>query len=232
MSAMAAGILSLPRTTIGKKVIMAVTGLIWIGYVVGHLYGNTKIFLGAEYFNTYAEGLRGFGSPFLGHGHFLFVFRVILIASLAAHVWAAAALTVRANEARPVRYTLRETVQASVASRYMRWGGIMILIFIIYHLAHLTWGIPGMMETFVRGDPYANVVTGFQSSFAIFMYLLGLTALGFHLYHGTWSMFHTLGLNNRTYTGMLRVLAWLLAVFIPLGFASIPLAVMFGIVTL
>lgn len=231
MSAMAAGIFNLPRTTIGKKVIMAVTGLIWIGYVLGHLYGNIKIFFGPEYFNTYAEGLRVLGEPLLGHGHFLFVARIVLIGALLAHIWAATALTIRAKEARPVRYTLKETVQASVASRYMRWGGIMILIFIIYHLAHLTWGVPGMMETFERGDPYANVVTGFQSSFAIFFYLLGLTALGFHLYHGTWSMFHTLGLNNRTYTGLLRLLALAMAVLVPLGFATIPLGVMFGFVS-
>ena len=231
MSAMAAGILNLPRTTIGKKVIMAITGLIWIGYVLGHLYGNLKIFIGGAYFNEYAEGLRTLGAPLLGHGHFLFIARTVLIAALLAHIWAATMLTLRANEARPVRYTIKETVQASVASRYMRWGGIMILIFIIYHLAHLTWGVPGMMETFVRGDPYANVVTGFQSSFAIFMYLLGLTALGFHLYHGAWSMFQTLGLNNKNYTQLLRWLAMAMAVLVPLGFASIPFAVMFGIVS-
>lgn len=231
MSAMAAGILNLPRTTIGKKVIMAVTGLIWIGYVLGHLYGNLKIFISGAYFNEYAEGLRVLGEPLLGHGHFLFIARTVLIAALLAHIWAAAALTARANQARPVRYTLKDTVQASIASRYMRWGGIMILIFIIYHLAHLTWGVPGMMESFTPGDPYTNIVTGFQSSFAIFMYLLGLTALGFHLYHGAWSMFHTLGLNNKNYTGLLRLLAVALAVLVPLGFATIPLGVMFGILT-
>jgi succinate dehydrogenase / fumarate reductase cytochrome b subunit len=231
MSAMTAGILSLHRTTIGKKVIMAVTGLVWIGFVVGHLYGNLKVFLGPDYFNEYAHGLRIIGAPLFGEGHLLFIARFGLIATLVLHIWAATTLTLRARAARPTRYTLRETVQASLASRTMRWGGVMILFFILYHLAHFTWGIPGIHNEFDRANPYANLVIGFRSVPVVLFYLLGLTALGFHLYHGTWSMFQTLGLNNKDYTLILRGAALGLAVIVPIGFALIPLAALFGILT-
>jgi succinate dehydrogenase / fumarate reductase cytochrome b subunit len=228
---MATGILSLPRTTIGKKAIMAVTGLIWIGFVIGHLYGNTKLFVGQAYFNEYAEGLRIIGAPIFGHGHMLFIARIVLIGSLAAHIWAAVTLTLRAREARPQRYTLRDTVQATLASRTMRWGGVMIFFFILYHLAHFTWGIPGVHNAFDRADPYSNVIIGFQSIPVVLFYLLGLVALGFHLYHGTWSMFQTLGLNNRTYTRIIQGASLVLAIIIPAGFATIPLGVLFGFLT-
>lgn len=231
MSAMATGILALPRSTIGKKVIMAVTGLFWIGFVIGHLYGNTKIFVGGSYFNEYAEGLRVLGAPVFGHGHMLFIMRILMIGSILAHIWAAATLTIRAREARPQRYTLRDTVQATLASRTMRWGGIMILFFILYHLAHFTWGVPGIHNEFERADPYANVILGFQSPAVVFFYLLGLTALGFHLYHGTWSMFQTLGLNNHNYSRFIRMGALALAIILPVGFATIPLGVLFGFLT-
>jgi len=231
MSATAAGILSLPRTTIGQKVIMALTGLVWIGFVLGHLYGNFKVFAGPTYFNEYAEGLRALGAPVFGHGHLLFVARIVLIGALLLHIWAAVQLTLRARDARATRYTMRETVQATFASQTMRYGGVMIFFFILYHLAHFTWGVPGIHNEFVRADPYANVVIGFQSIPVVLFYLLGVVALGFHLYHGTWSMFQTLGLNNRTYTRIIRVCAFALAILVPAGFASIPLAVLFGVVT-
>lgn len=225
-------VMALTRSSIGKKVIMALTGFIWIGYVVVHMYGNLKIFLGGQYFNEYAEGLRVLGEPILGPRHFLFIARVVLVSAVAAHVWAALSLTRQAQTARPQRYMVAKRVEADYASLTMRWGGVAIFFFILYHLAHLTWGVPGIHNDYIRGDAYHNLVIGFQNPLNVVLYLIGVTALGFHLYHGTWSMCQTLGVVNRNSTPSIRALAWALAILIPLGFASVPLSVMFGITTL
>ncbi len=220
------------RTTIGKKALMAVTGVIWVGYVFVHMYGNLKAFLGAEAFNLYAEGLRSFGEPVLGHLHFLFIARVVLIASLVIHVWAAASLFQQARAARPKSYGQWRAVQANYASRTMRIGGVVIFLFVLYHLAHLTWGVPVIHGDYIRGDAYHNLIVGFQSPLVVILYLLALVALGFHLWHGVWSMFQTLGFNNQNWDGVFRALAWTLAIVVPVGFAAVPLGVLLGILTL
>ena len=228
----ATGVIMLPRTSIGKKVIMAITGVIWVGFVTFHMYGNLKILAGAEYFNAYAEGLRSLGAPIFGHGHLLFVARLVLIFSLISHIWAAVTLAMQARGARPQNYALKKSVQATFASLYIRWGGIALFFFVLYHLAHLTWGVPGINNHFIPGNPYNNVVMGFSSGPAIVFYYVALIALSLHLYHGVWSMFQTLGLNSKEYSSMIRLLALALAVVVPLGFAIPPLAVVLGIVTL
>jgi len=228
----AAGVFTLPRSSIGKKVIMAVTGLIWVGFVTFHMYGNLKIFEGQEYFNAYSEGLRMLGAPLFGHGHLLFVARLALIGSLLAHIWAAVTLSMKAREARPKNYALKKSVQATFASLYIRWGGVAIFFFVLFHLAHLTWGIPGIHNNFVHGDPFSNVVNGFRGGPAIVLYYVALIALSLHLYHGVWSMFQTLGLNSRAYSPIIRTVALALAIVVPLGFALPPLAVVMGFVTL
>lgn len=225
-------VMTLTRSTIGKKVIMAVTGLIWVGYVVVHMYGNLKVFFGADYFNTYAEGLRVFGEPILGPLHFLLIARTVLIASLLAHIWAAVTLTRQAQIARPQRYIVTKRVEADYAALTMRWGGMAIFFFIVYHLAHLTWGFSVLNTDYLRGDAYHNLVLGFQNPINVVLYLLGVTALGFHLYHGTWSMFQTLGLVSRNSTPLVRGLAWALALVVPIGFAVVPISVMLGITAL
>lgn len=222
-------VMTLTRSTIGKKVIMAVTGLIWVGYVVVHMYGNLKVFFGPEYFDHYAEGLRVFGEPILGRLHFLFIARVVLIGSIGAHVWAAVSLTRQAQIARPQRYIMTKRVEADYASLTMRWGGVAIFFFVLYHLAHLTWGVPLIHNDYHRGEAYRNLVIGFQNPVNVALYLVGVTALGFHLYHGTWSMFQTLGLVNRESTPPIRGLAWALAILVPVGFAIVPISVMLGI---
>ena len=126
-----AAVLALPRTTIGKKAIMALTGLVYIGFVVGHMYGNLKIFLGQAYFNEYAEGLRAFGAPLLGHLHFLYIARAILLVSIVAHIWAAVSLTRQARAARPTAYKVTRRQEADYASLTMRWGGVAIFFFLI-----------------------------------------------------------------------------------------------------
>ncbi len=228
------GVLTLPRTTIGKKVIMAVTGLIGIAFVLGHMYGNLKVFFGPEEFNAYAEGLRELGAPIFTHSEPLWLMRLVLLAAVGLHVWSAWALYQDSRRARSTQYATYTTLHTNVAARYIRFGGTVILIFIILHLMHFTWGIPGIHPDFIPGDVYHNLVVGFQSYYylpAIF-YLAAVLVLGFHLYHGAWSMFQTLGLNNSSYTHLWRGLALILAVVTTVGFAIVPLGVMFGWVTL
>lgn len=231
------GVMSLYRTTIGRKVIMAVTGVIGIMFVFGHMYGNLKVFGwfggGPTYFNEYAEGLRELGAPVFGHTHLLWVVRIVLLAAVALHVWAAWSLYQDSERARSTKYVQYNTLQATFASLYIRVGGVILFIFIIFHLMHFTWGIPGIHPDFSQTDVYRNLVIGFQSYFylpAIF-YLIAMAALGFHLYHGTWSMFQTLGFNNRTYTHGLRALALAVAIIVAVGFSIVPLAVIFGLLT-
>jgi succinate dehydrogenase / fumarate reductase cytochrome b subunit len=221
---------ALYRSSIGKKAIMAVTGLIWIGYVVMHMYGNLKAFQGAEYFNHYAEGLRHLGEPIFGYLHLLTIARIVLVVAIVAHIWAAAALYQQARAARPANYATRRVVQANYASLTMRLGGVVLLLFILFHLAQLTWGVQGFHDDFVRGDAYHNLVVSFQAWPVVAIYLVALVALGFHLFHGTWSLFQTLGLMSRDYDGLVRGLAWLLAILVPVGFAAVPLAVQFGLI--
>ncbi len=233
MGAMNVGVLNLYRTSIGKKVIMAVTGLIGIGYVILHMYGNLKAFVGAEYFNAYAEGLRELGAPIFGHSHLLWIARIVLLAAVVLHVWAAWSLYQEAEQARSTKYVKHVKLQANLAALTMRLGGVVLLLFIILHLMHITWGVPGVHPDFRWDDAYHNLVVGFQSYAylpAIF-YLVAMVALGFHLYHGTWSMFQTLGLNSHTYTRPLRVLSLILAIVVSGGFALIPLAVMLAIIS-
>ena len=227
------GVLTLPQTTIGKKVIMALSGIIWLGYLVLHMYGNLKIFGGQEHFNEYATGLRTLGAPIFGYAHLLWVARLVLIASFVAHVWAALTLSKRNRESRTARYVKHKKLRANSANLTMIYGGIALLLFVIYHLLHITFGVAGIHPSFEGHDAYHNVVSGFQSYFFIpaIIYILAMVVVGMHLFHGTWSMFQTLGLNNKTYSGMIRILAWVLAILIPVGFALVPLAVMFGIVS-
>lgn len=228
------GVLAFPKTTIGKKVIMALSGVIWIGFVAGHMFGNLKIFTGAEHFNEYAEGLRTFGEPFLAYGQALWLIRFVLIFAIVSHIWAALSLWSRNRHARETRYAQHRKLHANAATLTMIYGGVAIFLFIIYHLLQFTLGTPGVHPDFDPSDPYSNVIIGFQSySFIpVIIYLVALVALAFHLYHGSWSMFQTLGLNNKTYDGSLHVLAWLVAIIISAGFATVPLAVVFGILHL
>jgi len=223
-------VMTLPRTTIGKKVIMALTGLIGVGYLVMHMYGNLKAFGGAAYFNEYAEGLRELGAPLFSHLHLLTLARIVLVAAVLLHIWAAVTLTQQAQHARPRNYVVKKQVQASYASITMRWGGVVILLFLIYHLLHLTWGAPVVPGGYERGNAYRNLVNGFQVLPVTLFYLIALTALGLHLYHGGWSLFQTLGLSNENTEKPLRLFALALAILIPVGFAVVPVSILVGII--
>lgn len=225
-------VMTLTRSTIGKKVIMAVTGLVWVGFLAFHMYGNLKVFQGAAYFNEYSEGLRHIGRPIFGAYHLLWVARLVLLGAVVLHVWAAIDLARAARRARPDGYAVKKRVQADYASVTMRYGGAAIFFFILYHLAHFTWGVRGVHPDFIPGNAYHNLVVGFQNPVNVILYLIALVAVGLHLYHGSWSMFQTLGFNNQKYDSSLRGLALALGILIPLGFATVPLSVLFGFVTL
>jgi succinate dehydrogenase / fumarate reductase, cytochrome b subunit len=224
-------VLTLWGSSVGKKIMMAVTGVILLAFVVGHMVGNLKVYFGPEAFNHYAEGLRTFGAPFLGHGQALWIARIILLISVVIHVTAAAQLTIQSRRARPIGYrSYDEDLVFSYASRTMVWGGIIILLFVVYHLLHLTWGT--VHPDFIKGDAYHNFVRGFQSLPAAMVYIIAMLPLGLHLYHGFWSMLQTFGVNNPKYNRMRRPAAAALALVITLGNLSFPLAVFVGILRL
>ena len=236
MSAASLGILRLTQSSVGKKVIMAVTGVIGIGFVIGHMYGNLKalpFFGGPEEFNIYAEGLRELGEPLLTHSELLWAVRIVLLLAVVLHVWSAWSLYQESERARSTKYAMHTKLETTAAARYIRIGGVIILLFLILHLMHFTWGVPGIHPDFRPGDAYHNLVVGFQSYAYIpaIIYLVAVIALGFHLYHGTWSMFQTLGLNNKSYTKPLRTVALLVAIVVAGGFAIVPLSVIVGLVS-
>ena len=221
-------VLGFYRTTVGKKVVMAITGLIWVGYVIVHMFGNLKLFEGPETINAWGVFLREVGGPVFRNGSVLWAFRLVLIAALVLHVLAAFQISKLDLDSRPVSYSVRRDVQASFASRTMRWGGVAILLFIIYHLLHMTTGT--VHPDFREGDIYHNLVTGLRVPLVALVYIAAMLALGLHLYHGVWSMFQTVGLNDERRTRLLRGLATVVAVGVAAGFVSLPLAILLGLV--
>lgn len=234
---MVAAPLALYRTTIGKKVVMAVTGLILVGFVVAHMLGNLKIYLGADAINTYAGFLRDVGEPLVPRETLLWIARIVLLASVGLHILAAYQLTRLDLASRPQRYAMKK-VTTSYAARTMRWGGVILLLFIVYHILHFTLGQVGYAPgVYQPEDPnngfqtYANVINGFRSLPVALFYIVAMGALALHLYHGTWSMFQTLGLNNTRWNGLWRAVAIIVAVGVFLGNVSIPIAVQAGWLT-
>lgn len=218
--------LTLWDSTVGKKIAMAVTGLILIGFVTGHMIGNLKVYQGAEAFNHYAEGLRDFGSPFLAASQALWIVRIVLLISVLVHIVAAVQLTLKSRAARKQGYRQFESLAFSYASRTMAWGGLIILAFVVYHLMHLTFG--NAHPDFVPGNAYHNFVAGFRSVPVSLAYLVAMVPLGFHLYHGFWSMLQTIGASNPRYNRYRRPTAAVLALAVTIGNLSFPVAVLAG----
>ena len=216
------------RSPLAKKAVMAITGILLFGFVLTHMLGNAKMYFGEEAFNAYAEGLRFLGSPFLPHGQALWIARIGLLVAVLLHIWSAWKLTLINRRARPSPYVRKDIVQASYASRTMRWGGVIIFLFVVYHLLHLTFGT--VHSDFVEGNPYHNVVTGFQNPIISAFYILANVVLAFHLYHGLWSMFQSLGWNHPSYRNLRRSFARAFALLVTAGNISFPLAVLAGIV--
>lgn len=208
------------NSTVGKKVVMAVTGVGLLAFVFLHMAGNLQMFLGADAMHKYAVLLRT-------SEELLWVARIGLIVMAVLHVISAYQLTRINNAARPVDYAKREPQVSTLASRTMRWGGVFLLAFIVYHLGHMTTG--WFNESLVHLQPYSNVILGFQSPWIVLFYVVAMVFLGLHLFHGAWAGFRTLGLQKRSAEPIQRSVALWFAIIVWAGFTVIPVAVFLGI---
>lgn len=207
------------QAPIGKKVVMAVTGVILFGFVLGHMAGNLQVFLGREKFDAYAMLLRH--TPAL-----LWGVRTLLLVSVALHIVASIQLAALAQNARPIGYRKKVAVDSSYASRTMMWSGPIIAAFVVYHILHLTLGAGGL--PFEEGRVFDNVIAGFRVIPVSIAYIVAILLLGLHLYHGLWSMFQSLGVSHPRYSAALRHFATIFSFLVVLGFISIPIAIMAG----
>ena len=217
------------RSSIGKKVIVALTGVILIGFIIGHLLGNLQIFLGPEYINSYAEKLRSLGV-------FLWVIRVFLLVTVLLHIFFTISLTLENRRARPHAYKKKRYLKSTFASRSMALSGLILLAFIIFHIAHFTVRVTDPRFQLLKADPlnrydvYSMMVYGFQNPIVSGFYILALFLLALHLSHGASSFFQSLGLNDKKLTPRLASLGRIFAWVMFLGYISIPLAILFGLI--
>lgn len=210
------------RSTIGKKVVMAVTGLIGIGFVIGHMLGNLQMFQGPEKMNSYAHFLKSLGG-------LLWLARLILLAAVILHAIAAYQLSRLRLAARPVGYAKGSQWEASTfASRTIRWGGLLLLLFIIFHIMHFTTRT--IFPAYSATDVYGNVIHGFRIWWVTLFYVIAMVFLGLHLYHGTWSSLRTIGAIRPSTNPLRRRAAILVAAIVWLGFTAIPVAVYTGMI--
>jgi succinate dehydrogenase / fumarate reductase cytochrome b subunit len=208
-------------STIGKKVVMAVTGIILLAFVVGHMIGNLQIYLGPHAINEYGRFLREFL-----HGGGIWIARAGLLVAVALHIWAAVSLTLENRAARPVGYRRHKRLESTYASRTMVWSGPILALFIAFHLADLTFG--AVTPGFVEGDVYNNLIRSFSRVPASAFYILAMLALGLHLYHGAWSMLQSLGVNHPRWNRLRNRLTLALTAAVVIGNISFPVAVLAG----
>jgi len=206
-------------SSIGKKVVMAVTGLALFGFVVAHMLGNLQVFLGSETLNAYAKGLQDLGP-------LLWLLRIGLLVAVALHIWAAYSLTRMNRVARPEGYREKEHRESTYASRTMRWSGVFLALFIVYHLMHMTWG--NAHPDFIHGDVYHNFIVGFRPVLVTLVYIVAMLALGLHMYHGVWSLLQTLGLSHPRYNHLRHAFATLITAAVVIGNVAMPVAVLAG----
>lgn len=227
-------LLDLYGTAVGKKYVMAITGIMMMGFVLAHMIGNLKMYLGAADLNHYAEFLRRLLYPLAPEGVTLWLMRAGLVGALALHLHAAYSLTQLNRKARPVKYqSARDYQIASFASRSMRLTGLVVLAFIAWHLLDLTWGTVNAVGTsgdFVKADVYGNVVRSLDRIPVAALYIVANLALGVHLYHGAWSIFQSLGWNNPRFNQWRRMFATGFAAIVVIGNVSFPIAVLAGVV--
>ena len=216
------------QAPIGKKVVMAITGVVLFGFVVGHMLGNLQVFLGPEKLNAYGAALHN--TPALLWGT-----RIILLVAVALHIVASIQLAALKKSARPVDYVKRKAIESSYASRTMMWSGPIIAAFVIYHLMHFTFGTAHpdfrIQSDGISPDAYHNVIAGFRSIPVSLAYIVSMALLGMHLYHGLWSMFQSLGAGHPRYTPSLKRFAALATAVIVAGNISIPVAVLLGVIS-
>ena len=223
--------LEIYRSAIGKKYVMAITGIVLLGFVFAHMVGNLKVYLGAQESFDYGEGLRTLLMPIFPRTFTLWAFfRLPLIAAFVLHIHAAYELTKMNHRSRNVPYaSKRDYVAANFASRTMRWSGVIVLLFIVWHLADLTWDVGIATTGFVRGDPYNNMVASFQRWPVTIIYVVANVALAIHIFHGAWSLFQSLGLNNPRFNLWRRRFATGFAGIILVGNLSFPIMVQLGV---
>ena len=209
-------------STNGKKIVMAVTGVILFGFVIGHMLGNLQFFEAPEKIDAYGRFLKSVPELLWG-------VRIVLLLSVLLHIWASIGLALKNNSARPKGYARKTNTVSTYASRTMYWSGPIVGAFIVYHILHLTLGV-AQPSVYVEGAVYDNVIYGFQNYAISGFYILSMALLCMHIYHGAWSMFQSVGISHPRYTPLLRKFAALMAVVIFIGNVSIPVSVMLGIV--
>jgi succinate dehydrogenase / fumarate reductase, cytochrome b subunit len=212
---------ALYESAIGKKAVMAISGLVLCGFLIEHMLGNWLVFAGPEALNKYAAMLKSAGD-------LLWVARAVLIVAALAHIWSAYQLWALKRAARPIEYVKKEPLVSSYAARTMRWSGPIVLAFLFFHLLHFTTG--QVHPNFKEGDVYSNVVIGFSNPLVALFYIVANIMVGFHLYHGAWSMFQSLGAAHPKYTPKLQAGAKAFGLLIGIGNCLMPLAVLAGVV--
>ena len=222
-------LVDLYRSAVGKKYVMAITGIVLMGFVFAHMVGNLKMYLGPEEFDSYAHFLRELLVPILPHHVALWILRIGLIVAFALHIHASYALTVINHRSRQVKYqSRRDYIAANYASRTMRWSGVIVGLFLVWHLFDLSWTGTGF--DFIRGAVYYNVDRSLSRIPVALLYVVANLALGLHLFHGSWSLFQSLGWNNPRFNRARRNFAAAFAAITVVGNVSFPLAVLAGVV--
>ncbi len=211
-----------------KKVVMAVSGIVMLLYLIAHMIGNLKVFAGRESFNSYSEWIRTIGEPAVPAQTTLTIIRIVLVVAVVAHFWAAISLWRQAKRARPQAYVTKKSVAQSYASRTMRWGGVIVLLFLVWHILDLTDGAVNPIGR--DSTPYDRLVASFSNPFITAFYVLALILLGMHLRHGIWSATQTLGQSNRRREKTVSLFALVFSVVLTLGFLLVPLSVLFGLI--
>jgi succinate dehydrogenase / fumarate reductase cytochrome b subunit len=211
-----------------KKIVMAVSGIIMVLYLIAHVVGNLKAFSGRDAFNDYSAWIRTVGNPAVPGETTLWIIRIVLLVAVLAHFWAAISLWRQAKRARPQAYVTKKSVAQSYASRTMRWGGVIVLLFIIWHILDLTTGTvnPDGHDT----TPYDRLVASFSNPFSTAFYAIAVILLGMHLRHGIWSATQTLGQSNRRREKTVSLFALAFATVLTLGFLLVPFSVLFGLI--
>ncbi|CAN5664939.1 succinate dehydrogenase cytochrome b subunit [soil metagenome] len=219
------------RSTIALKLLMAASGLVFVVFVLLHMYGNLRAFSGHDAYNEYAEHLRTIGEPMLPHAGFLWVLRLVLVGSLAVHVYCAVTLWRRARKARPVKYVVKKNKHSTYASHLMRWGGLTLLVFIVWHLLNFSIGKVNVSGG-ATNDPYNLLVDSFSVWWLTIIYLLAMAMLGAHLHHGFWSSMQTIGWTNSVRSrARAKQVGLVVALIITVGFSIVPVFILFGVIS-
>ncbi len=225
-------LLEIYKTDVGKKYAMAISGIIGLLFIFFHMIGNLHAFEGAAELNEYGEGLRDIGEPLVPRTLILWLFlRFPIALALAVHVHAAWALARSNRRARAGGYESPNYLAANYASRTMGWAGVIILLFLAWHLADLTWGVDAVNPDFERGEVYANLLASLERWPVTILYVVAQGALALHIWHGAWSLFQSLGVNNQRFNRFRRTFATSFTIIVVAGFLTVPLGVQLGIIS-